>query len=203
MAHCTSLLQTSIPCAGLTVFDFPFSEPILIADGATVTFVRCSFTCNSEAHSDRLGAALIAAFGGTEAGPATSRQATSISLQQCTFKNNSAGYAVRTQDLPSVTAIYSDDATLKIVKISSSSTSEYSQPSAQPLSAVPAGRVRINCSSAWLQRVQQVRSSSAPSPTPLTSGYCCVNLLCTPELSACDEIDVMRSSDGQDMFACL
>jgi hypothetical protein len=158
VAHWTSSPQISIPCAGLIVFDFPFSQSLYIDDGATVTFVRCTFTRNSEAHSDRPGAALIAAFGGY----AASRQPTSISLQQCTFNNNSAEYAVQTGKFPDTffATVYSDDATLKILEVdsSSSSTPKYSQSSPQPLSAVPAGSLRINCSSAWLQRVEQVRS---------------------------------------------
>jgi hypothetical protein len=76
-----------------------------------VTLVSCT-NHNSEVDSDLPRAALNGTYVYSSA---TSRQHVIISLQQCTFKNNSANYAVLTEIDPSESfaAIYSIDATLQ------------------------------------------------------------------------------------------
>jgi hypothetical protein len=162
------------PCAGLRVSDFPDGEPLFAADGATVTVIDSSFDGNSEAASHR-PRAIIGAY---IRNSASLRQPSLIFLQQCSFYNNSAEYEVLKDPehydyspSKSFAVIYSDYFTFKMLEISNPSQS-YPNKFPEPLSAVPADRIRINCSSAWLQRVQQVRSCSEPSPTNIISGEC-------------------------------
>jgi hypothetical protein len=155
--------QTSIPCAGLTVADFVDQEPINVTTGATVTLVRCSFTRNREQIEESRSHAVIGAYV-WNAEPVEQRIV--IVLQQCTFKDNHAYYPVlKFSRLRSTredfAVIYSDDPALTVLEISVGGQ-EYTAKSPEPLSAVSADGFGINCSSVWLQRVQQVRSSSLP-----------------------------------------
>jgi hypothetical protein len=179
VAHCTSPPQTTCFFAGLTVADFsnvPESEPIFIADGAAVTLVRCTFSRNSKSN----GAALIGAY--ERISTTTPQQPTIVFLQQCTFHINPADYAVVKDPgthSPSeeFAVIYSDDPALNVLEVTSSNLT-LAKTSPEPLSAVPAGRIRINCSSPWLLMVQQVRPSSAPSPPTLTIASNSFSILC-------------------------
>jgi hypothetical protein len=156
--------QTRIPCAGLTVADFDDDEPLSVAEGATVTLVRCSFTRNSEQTEFPYAHAAIGAY---ELSAEATRGLIVIFLQQCTFKDNHAFYDVlKYSEFVSAdedfAVIYSDDAALKVLQASLGGE-HYTTISPEPLSAVPADRLRINCSSAWLQMAQQVCSSSLPN----------------------------------------
>jgi hypothetical protein len=136
-----------------------------VANGATVTLVDCTFGYN--VISDTYPNSATLSINAVDTSRADSQlQDTIVVMKRCEFRDNSAPHDVVTNkkyfanpeysalvytDVPLLVSFVSDDGANKTLGFS------------ELLSAAPSGRQGISDTSAWLQKVQQVRLSRASS----------------------------------------
>jgi hypothetical protein len=136
---------------------------MLIAEGATVTLVGCSFI-NSTTTSPYPFSAVLSA-NAVNLYKSAQTQDTIVRLEQCTFSGNKADSVLVTYEgsvnyAAHFAFIYSDSITHKVlhVTVDDDGAINRTEAPARPLSTAPADRKGITSSSPWLQTVQQVRS---------------------------------------------
>jgi hypothetical protein len=155
-----------IPCAELMVSDFQADLNVMsISNGATVTFTRSSFTGNVVTFNHPVEAIILVEQVWVDGLYPFQEQDTIVTLEKCTFVDNSALNLITAQNFEDwhsfnsfKARVFSDDPKLRVLQ---EGDLTYVSKPAEPLSAVPAGRQGLS---------SQPQPQAARSPVRLILG---------------------------------